>query len=100
MPHLSRKSIEAIANRITTAYKRLPSLQGQNPDMVQSELLVHDLLGLTTEYHALSRDGGILGLTVCGEADVRICDDPKHPELFHLDGKTLLIDRYYPRAQA
>lgn len=94
MLRLSRKSIEAIADRVTTAYKRLPSLQGQIPNMIQPELLVHDLLGLTIAYHALSRDGGILGLTVCGEMDVRIYDDPRHPELFHLDGRTLLIDSY------
>ena len=94
MPHLSRKSIEAIANRITTAYKCLPSLRGQNPDMIQPELLVHDLLGLTTEYHTLSKNGGILGMTACGEVDVRIYDNPNHPELFHLDGRTLLIDSY------
>ena len=93
MPHLSRKRIEAIANRITAAYKQLPSLRGQNPDMVRPELLVCDLLGLATEYHALSRNGSILGLTACGEVDVRIYDNPKHPEYFHLDGKTLLIDR-------
>ena len=94
LPHLSRKNIEAIANRITAAYKRLPSLQDHSPNMVQPELLVHDLLGLTTEYHTLSRNGSILGLTACGETDVRIYDDPKHPEFFHLDGRTLLIDSY------
>ena len=93
MPHLSRKNIEVIANRIIAAYKRLPSLQGQNADMVQPELLVHDLLGLATEYHMLSKNGGILGLTACGEVDVRIYDDPRHPSYFHLDGRTLLIDR-------
>ena len=93
MPRLSRKSIEAIANRIISAYKRLPSLQGHSPDMVQPELLVHDLLGLTTEYHTLSRNGKILGLTACCEVDVRIYDDPKQPSYFHLDGRTLLIDR-------
>lgn len=86
MPRLSRKNIEAIASRIITAYKRLPSLRGQNHDMIQPELMAHDLLGLTVEYHTLSRDGGILGLTACGEMDVRIYDDPKHPELFHLVG--------------
>lgn len=93
MPRLSRRSIEAIANRIVTAYKKLPILQGQQPDMVQPELLAHDLLGLTTEYHSLSRNGSILGLTACGEVDVRIYDDPRHPEYFHLDGRTLLIDQ-------
>ena len=93
MPRLSRKSIESIANRIIAAYKRLPPLQDSTPNMIQPELLVHDLLGLTTEYHALSKNGGILGLTACGEVDVRIYDDPRHPAFFHLDGKTLLIDR-------
>lgn len=94
LPHLSKKSIETIAGRITAAYKRLPTLQGQNPDKVQPELLAHDLLGLTTEYHTLSRNGGILGLTACGEMDVQIYDNPRCPEFFHLDGKTLLIDSY------
>lgn len=92
MPRLSRKSIEVIAKRIVTAYKKLLSLQGQQPNMVQPEILAHDLLGLTIEYHTLSRNGGILGMTACGEVDIRIYDDPKHPEFFHLDGRTLLID--------
>lgn len=61
--------------------------------MIQPELLTHDLLGLATAYHTLSRNGDILGLTACGEMDVRIYDDPRNPELFHLDGRTLLIDR-------
>lgn len=93
MPRLSRKDIEAIARRLISAYKRLPPLRDQQVDMIQPELLVHDLLGLNTEYHALSMDGGTLGLTACGEVDVQIYDDPKRLELFHLDGRTLLIDR-------
>ena len=92
MQRLSRKDIEAIAKRVTAAYKKLPFLQGQQPDKILPELLAHDLLGLTTEYHTLSRNGGILGLTACGAVDVQIYDNPKCPEFFHLDGKTLLID--------
>ena len=86
------KNIEAISKRIVAAYKKLPSLQGQQINKILPELLVHDLLGLATEFHTLSRNGRILGLTACGEVDVQIFDDPKHPEFFHLDGKTLLID--------
>ena len=93
MPHLSRKAIEAIAQRIIFAYKKLPALQGQQVDFVQPELLARDLLGLTVEHHTLSRDGRILGLTSCGEVDVLVFDDPKHPNYLHLDGKTLLIDQ-------
>ena len=92
MQRLSRKDIETIAKRVIAAYKKLPFLQGQQLDKVLPELLTHDLLGLTTEFHTLSRNGGILGLTACGEVDVQIFDDPKHPEFFHLDGKTVLID--------
>lgn len=44
-------------------------------------------------HHALSRNGGILGLTACGEVDIQIFDDPRHPSYVHLDGKTLLIDQ-------
>lgn len=92
MQRLSRKNIEAIAKRIIAAYIKLPSVQGQQPDKILPELLVHDLLGLTTEFHTLSRDGRILGMTACGEVDVQIYDNSNCPEFFHLDGKTLLID--------
>lgn len=93
MPHLSRKNIEAIAHRIIAAYKRLPAVQEQEPNMIQPELLASSLLGLAISYHALSKNGNILGLTACGEVDVQIYDNPKRPEFFRLDGKTLLIDR-------
>lgn len=61
--------------------------------MIQPELLARDLLGLIIKYHSLSRNGDILGLTACGEVDIQIYDDLKRPEFFHLDGRTLLIDR-------
>lgn len=93
MPRLSRNNIEAIAHRIIAAYKRLPAVNEQEPDMIQPELLARSLLGLAISYHALSKNGSILGLTACGEVDVQIYDDPKHPEFFRLNGKTLLIDR-------
>lgn len=92
MQRLSRKNIEAIAKRIIAAYMKLPSVQCQQPDKILPELLVNDLLGLTTEFHTLSRDGRILGMTACGEVDVQIYDNSNCPEFFHLDGKTLLID--------
>ena len=47
MQRLSRKDIEAIAKRVIAAYKKLPFLQGQQPDKILPELLAHDLLGLT-----------------------------------------------------
>ncbi len=93
MPYLTRNDIEAIARRIITAYRKLPVLQGQTPNRVQPEILVKDLLGLTTGYHVLSRSGRILGLTSCGEVGVPIYDDLAQPEYYFLDGKTLLIEK-------
>lgn len=93
MPYLSRQSIESIARRIVTAYKKMPSLKGQQLNMVQPELLIRDLLGLTVQYHRLSRDGSILGLTAHGEVDVPVYDYSEQPSYIRLDGRTLLIDR-------
>ena len=80
MPHLSVGEIENIARRVITAYKRLPVLAGQQVSVVQPELLIKDLLGLSVEYHVLSTNGRILGLTACGKVGVPIYDDPCHPE--------------------
>lgn len=93
MPYLSRRDIEGIARRVITAYKKLPTLRGQPVNMIQPELLVHDLLGLSTGYHVLSPDGRVLGLTACDTVGVRIYDDPEHSELYYLDGNTVLIDK-------
>ena len=92
MPYLSVREIESIAHRVITAYRKLPSLAGQQASMVQPELLVKDLLGLSVEYHVLSTNGRILGLTACGKVGVPIYDDPCHPEYYFLDGRTLLVD--------
>lgn len=93
MPYLSRQDIESIAQRVIAAYRRLPIFQERPPNMVCPETLVHDLLGLSIEYHTLSRNRSILGLTCCGPVGVPIFDDPERPEYFFLDGKTLLIDK-------
>lgn len=93
MPYLTRSDIEAIAKRVVTAYRKLPSAQGAESNVISPKLLIEDLLGLATRYHTLSRDGVILGLTSCGDVGVPIYDDPQHPEYFFLDGKTLLIDK-------
>lgn len=93
MPYLSVDAIEAIAQRVTAAYKRLPAVLGSMENKVYPELLAKDLLGLAVEHHVLSRHGGILGLTACGGIGVPIFDHPEHPEYFFLDGKTILIDK-------
>ena len=91
--YLSIYDIEAIANRVITAYKKLPALCGQQIKRIQPELLICDLLGLSMDYHILSPNGSILGLTACGTTTVPIFDKPDCSEYCHLDGKTILIDK-------
>ena len=91
--YLSRYDIEAIANRVITAYKKLPALCGQQIKRIQPELLICDLLGLSMDYKMLSPHGNILGLTACSETDVPIYDNSDRSEYYHLDGRTVLIDK-------
>lgn len=91
--YLSRSDIELIAQRVVTAYQRLPTAQERPDGMIRPGALIQDLLGLSIGYHTLSRNGSILGLTSCGEVWVTVYDSPKHPEYCHLDGRTLLIDK-------
>lgn len=90
--YLSRDKIEKISQRIIAAYRKLPEVQEQPAETVCPELLANGLLGLSIEYHALSPNGTILGLTSCGEVGVPVFDNPEHPEHLFLDGKTLLIE--------
>lgn len=91
--YLTRHDIEMIACRVITAYKKLPALCGQQINKVQPELLIRDLLGLTMDYHFLSLNGDILGLTACSTITVPIYDNPDRPEYYRLDGHTVLIDK-------
>lgn len=91
--YLTRYDIEMIACRVITAYRKLPSLCGQPINKVRPELLIRDLLGLTMDYHFLSPNGDILGLTACNATTVPIYDNLDHSEHYFLDGRTILIDR-------
>lgn len=91
MPYLTQGDIEAIAQRVTTAYRKLPNLCGITK--IDPERLVTDLLGLSISYHVLSRHGTILGLTAYGDIGIPIYDDPEHPEYCFIDPKTVLVDK-------
>lgn len=91
--YMSRYEIEAIANRIIAAYKNLPEVRGQKVNRIEPELLICNLLDLSMDYHILSPNGSILGLTACGEVDVPIYDNSNSSEYYHLDGRTVLIDK-------
>lgn len=93
MPYLTQNEIEAIARRVVSAYQRLPIHNGYACWYIDPDLLATELLGLKVEYHALSPDGRIHGLTVFSEAEIPIYDDPEKPMTFLLDGKTILVEQ-------
>lgn len=93
MPYLTRREIEGIANRILRAYFRLPSLRNTLLERVYPRVMAEELLGLTVEYHRLSVDGSILGLTAYEDVGIRIYDNLQHPEHYFLDGKTILLEK-------
>ena len=45
------------------------------------------------EYHVLSPDGSILGATSCDRTTLPIFDTPEVLDFFHLDGRTILIEK-------
>ena len=49
------------------------------------------LLGLKVEYHTLSRNGSILGMTAFEQVGVRVYED-NSPSYYFLDGRTILLE--------
>lgn len=94
MKYLSRKDIEAIGERVTKAYFRLPDLTGKTVYKITPDKLITDLLGFNLEYHHLSLDGSVLGLTSSyGAVTYKVFDYADEESYCYLDGKTIFIER-------
>ena len=89
--YLSVSDLNAIAERVFRAYKKLPEVRGSPLIRVDPELLLKALLGLEIEFHHLSMNGVILGATSYGEVAMEIFDDDS--DFFIFDGKTVLIEK-------
>lgn len=92
MKQLSRKDIEAIAERVVQAYMKLPELQGQNIQRIEPVLLCEELLNLNIDFVRLSLDGSLLGLTSFTELGIEVYAPDDSEAIYYLDGKTVLID--------
>lgn len=94
MKYLSRKDIEIIGERVIRANRKLPDLQGTTIYKIIPDKLIQDLLGLNLEYHHLSLDGSVLGLTTSFSAiQYKVFDYADEESYCILDGKTILIER-------
>ena len=94
MIYLSRKDIEIISERVIRAYMKLPDLQGTTIYKIIPDKLITELLGLNLEYHHLSLDGSVLGLTTpFSDVEYKVFDYADDESYCILDGKTILIER-------
>lgn len=93
MAYLSRSDIEAIAAHVISDYKKLPRFQGQPVSRIDPNVLACELCGLLIDHFHLSVDGTVFGLTACNEMEVKVYSGKGHPLIFHLDGRTLLVER-------
>ena len=92
MKRLSRKDLEAIADRVIRAYMKLPEVADRPVYRIYPEILAEKLLGLKIDYQHLSIDGSILGLTSYGKIGIELPGVDDSGEVYLLDGKTVLIE--------
>lgn len=93
MNKLSTKTLERIARIVIADYYRLPAVRGTIPDRIDPELLTRDLLGLRVEYHRLSADLSILGLTTFEKMEIQFFDSDSSQDNFcFLDGRTVFVE--------
>ena len=90
--YLSRNDIEHIAKGISEAYKSAAVPQKHLCYTVDPMVLA-DVLGLQVEFQFLTKDGSILGLTTPEEALIPVLDMDSNPYLYHLDGRTVLVEQ-------
>lgn len=93
MVYLSRNDIEVIAAQVTNDYKRQPRFQGQTVSWIDPDILACELCGLLIDHFHLSVDGSVLGLTAYDEMKVKVYGDKGQPLIYHLDGRTLLVEQ-------
>ena len=94
MRHLSRNNLESIGERYVRAYKRLPEFKGGTVYSVSPSILIEQVLNLNIEYHHLSLDGSVLGVTTKDhETGYKVYDETDEVEYFFFDGNTILIEK-------
>lgn len=94
MKHLKRTDIEAIGKDIYTQYRKLPEMQSARVICnIQPDLLIEKLLGFKIEYHHLSLEGDVLGITCTDDIGIEVFNGDDSEDMVYLDGKTILIER-------
>lgn len=90
--YLSRNDIEQIAKRVIETYKSVAVPQ-KHLCYVVDPIELADVLGLQVDFQYLTKDGSVLGLTTPEETLIPVLDMDSNPFLYHLDGRTVLIEQ-------
>lgn len=60
---LSRNDLEQIGERVVNSYRNLPEFNGKTVYSITPSVLIEKELKIKIEYHHLSVDGSVLGVT-------------------------------------
>lgn len=93
MKYLSRQGIEQIGERVIKAYRNLPDNKKSTLYRVDPIKLIEEVLKVNLEYHHLSLDGAVLGVTTpFSGIGYKIFDHDDTEEYFYFDGNTILVE--------
>lgn len=92
MPYLSRDQIEQMAETVLCRYRAECLPQKKLCYRVDPTELA-EMLGFSVDYHHLTKNGSVLGMTASVPMWASICDDGGSRIFYELDGHTLLIEK-------
>lgn len=92
MKYLSKGDIEKIAERVISAYMNLPDIKDKRIYFINPEKLLTDLLKVKLEFHHLSLDGTVLGLTASSENYALLYDVSDTPFYRYIDNDVVFVE--------
>lgn len=91
---LSRNDLEQIGERVIRAYMKLPGFKEKTIYSISPSVLIEKVLKMRMEYHHLSLDGSVLGVTTAyNDIGYRVFDDRDEEHYYYFNGRTILIER-------
>ena len=89
---LSRNDLEQIEERVVTSYRKLPEFNGKTIYSITPSVLIEKVLKIKMEYHHLSLDGSVLGVTTSySDIGYRVFDIKDKEQYFFLMEKQSLL---------
>lgn len=91
--YLSSYELSVLANRVITAYRKLPAVDGENNYCVDPVILAEHLLGLSVKFEHLSSDCRLLGMISFEPTTFGLIEKGKLFKTIEFDGKSIFIEK-------